>query len=152
MVSCARSLRLFLICSAAILFAVATVSGQHGREDDVRRVLEDQRLAWNRGDIDGYMLGYWNHDSTAFVSGGTVTKGYREVTQRYHKRYPDREAMGHLTFEDVVVRFPGREIAVVHGIWRLKRTSDEPWGRFTLILERKPGGWKITHDHTSSGS
>jgi ketosteroid isomerase-like protein len=121
------------------------------REAEVLAVLESQVAAWNRGDIAGYMAGYWRSASTVFVSDGALTKGFDEVAGRYAARYRTREDMGTLAFEDLEVRIIAPTTAVAHGVWRLRRMSDEPWGRFTLIVEKKKEGWRIVHDHTSSG-
>lgn len=118
--------------------------------NEIRKVLDDQVAAWNRGDIDGYMQGYWKSDSTVFASGGNLTRGYQDVLARYKKSYDSREKMGSLQFRDLVVRQISPAAAVAMGIWELKRSADKPWGRFTLILEKKPEGWRITHDHTST--
>jgi ketosteroid isomerase-like protein len=121
------------------------------REIEVRAVLDAQVEAWNRGDISGYMAGYWRSEKTVFLSDGSKTLGFDEVAGRYAARYRTREDMGILAFEDLEVRFVGATTAIAHGIWRLRRMSDEPWGRFTLVIEKKKEGWRITHDHTSSG-
>lgn len=121
------------------------------RVAEVRAVLTAQVEAWNQGDITGYMAGYWKSDSTVFLSDGSIIHGFDEVADRYAKRYATREQMGTLSFEELQVRMLSKSVAVAHGIWRLKRMSDEPWGRFTLIVEKKPEGWRIVHDHTSSG-
>ncbi len=118
---------------------------------EVRAVLTAQVEAWNQGDINGYMAGYWRSDSTLFLSDGSIIHGFGEVASRYAKRYATREQMGALSFEDLDVRMLSNSVAVAHGVWRLKRMTDEPWGRFTLIVEKKPEGWRIVHDHTSSG-
>lgn len=116
----------------------------------IKNVLADQVEAWNRGDIEGYMRGYWNSDSTAFNSGGHLTKGYKQVMERYRKNYSSEELMGKLEFSDLNIRMLSQTSAVVMGEWRLRRSKDSPWGRFTLIVEKKGEEWKITHDHTSS--
>ena len=113
-------------------------------------ILEQQVTAWNEGNIDGYMEGYWNSDETVFVSGGTMTKGYGNVLSRYKKHYTSRDSMGTLVFENIDVKVLAPNAAIVSGIWRLKRKADEPWGRFTLLFERKEEGWRIVYDHTSS--
>jgi beta-aspartyl-peptidase (threonine type) len=96
------------------------------------------------------MHGYWDSDSTVFVSGGNFTKGYSEVLSRYKKSYGASEKMGRLEFRELRIRLLSSASAVVTGVWALTRKTDNPWGRFTLIVERKPEGWRITHDHTSS--
>src|SRR6266404_1391526 len=47
-------------------------------EDDVRKVLDDQTAAWNRGDIPAFMTDYLESESTTFVSD-TVTRGHAKV-------------------------------------------------------------------------
>ena len=116
----------------------------------VRAVLDAQRDAWNRGDIEGYMDGYERSDQTVFVSGDNVTRGWQTVLDRYKKTYNTREKMGTLSFSDLEITLPGKDAAVVLGRWHLQRTSDEPHGRFTLIFRKTKLGWKIIHDHTSS--
>lgn len=144
------SIGLACLCCALLLGNGRLFSQDLRDEADIRSVLERQEAAWNRGDVEGYMTGYWNSDSTVFVSGGTMTRGYREVLARYKKSYDTPEKMGTLNFRSVVVRLLSPNAAVVSGIWELARKSDRPWGRFTLILEKKSEGWRITHDHTSS--
>jgi beta-aspartyl-peptidase (threonine type) len=114
-------------------------------------VLTDQVDAWNRGEVEGYMKGYWESDSTVFLSGGSMARGYQELLARYRKSYGTREKMGKLEFSELTIRLLSRRAAMATGIWRLYRATDEPWGRFTLIFEKKPEGWRITHDHTSLG-
>jgi ketosteroid isomerase-like protein len=116
----------------------------------IRAVLDAQRDAWNRGDIEGFMDGYERSEQTVFVSGDNVTHGWQTVLDRYKKNYNTREKMGTLTFSDLEITLPGKESAVVLGRWHLKRASDEPHGRFTLIFRKTKQGWKIIHDHTSS--
>ncbi len=116
----------------------------------IRSVLEAQRDAWNRGDVEAYMDGYERSDQTVFVSGDNVTRGWQTVLDRYKKNYNTREKMGTLTFSDLEITLLGNDAAVVLGRWLLKRTNDEPHGRFTLIFRKTKQGWKIVHDHTSS--
>jgi uncharacterized protein (TIGR02246 family) len=118
----------------------------------VRAVLDAQRDAWNRGDIEGYMDGYARSEHTVFVSGDNVTRGWQTVLDRYKKNYNTREKMGTLTFSELEVTLIGNDAAIVLGRWHLQRANDEPHGRFTLILRRTKQGWKIVHDHTSSAS
>jgi ketosteroid isomerase-like protein len=144
--------RITALCFLAGFSVMVAQSPAWGQSEpkEIWKVLDDQAAAWNRGDIDGYMKGYWNSDSTVFASGGNLTRGYHDVLARYKKSYGSREKMGSLAFRDLVVRQISPTAAVAMGIWELKRSADKPWGRFTLILEKKPEGWRITHDHTSS--
>ena len=116
----------------------------------IKSVLNAQRDAWNKGDIEGYMDGYDRSENTIFLSGDSVTRGWKTVLERYKKTYGTREKMGELTFSDLEINILNKDTAVVIGRWLLKRSNDEPHGRFTLILKNTKGGWRIIHDHTSS--
>ena len=117
---------------------------------EIQSVLTAQQDAWNRGDIDAFMKGYARSPSTVFVSEDEVTRGWETVRDRYRAKYSDRAKMGTLSFSETEVTMLSPDAAVVLGGWRLKRGSDEPHGRFTLIFKRLPEGWRIVHDHTSA--
>jgi ketosteroid isomerase-like protein len=117
---------------------------------EIRSVLLAQQDAWNHGDIDGFMNGYARSASTVFISEDTVRRGWETVRDRYMERYANESKMGTLTFSDLEITPLSLDSAVASGRWNLKRESDEPHGRFTLILKRLPEGWRIVHDHTSA--
>jgi len=150
-----------LLIAAVCLGACALASGQEeqaakpNKRDAkeiaaIRTVLDTQVAAWNRGDIEGFMDGYWRSGETVFVSGDTVTHGWAVVLDRYKKGYSTREKMGTLTFSDLEIKVISKDTAVALGRWQLTRASDTPHGRFTLIFRHKAEGWRIVHDHTSS--
>ena len=116
----------------------------------VRAVLDAQVQAWNRGDVEGYMDGYERAETTTFVSGDTVTRGWQTVLERYKKAYDTREKMGALEFSELEIKPLSPFYAQAAGRWKLARAADAPSGRFTLIFRRTDRGWRITHDHTSS--
>jgi ketosteroid isomerase-like protein len=117
----------------------------------IRAVLDAQAAAWNRGDIEGYMDGYERSDQTLFVSGDTLTRGWQTVLDRYKKSYDTREKMGTLAFTELDIKPLSPFYAVAAGRWQLAREKDAPRGRFTLIFRKTSAGWRIVHDHTSSG-
>jgi beta-aspartyl-peptidase (threonine type) len=116
----------------------------------IRAVLDAQVAAWNRGDLEGYMDGYQRSPDIVFISGDRVTRGWKTVLDRYKRSYDTREKMGVLTFSDVEITMLGKDAAIVLGRWQLKRSKDEPRGRFTLLFRNTRAGWRIVHDHTSS--
>ena len=118
----------------------------------VLAVLDAQRDAWNQGDVEGYMDGYARTPDITFISGDSLTRGWETVHDRYKKNYDSREKMGTLTFSDLEPTVLSPDAVMVLGRWHLKRTIDEPHGRFTLIFRRTKAGWRIVHDHTSSAS
>jgi uncharacterized protein (TIGR02246 family) len=149
-----------------LLLGVATASAQQSGNasaiSEIRDVLHAQQEAWNRGDIDGFMNGYARAETTVFVSGDEVRRGWQTVRDRYLKKYSDRIKMGTLTFSDLEIEQLGPDSAVALGRWELKRATDlpsqgsgvagNPHGRFTLIFRKTPDGWRIVHDHTSAAA
>jgi uncharacterized protein (TIGR02246 family) len=124
-----------------------------GREADreaINSVLSAQQTAWNRGDVDAFLVGYWRSPELTFSGSSGVARGWDGVLARYKKNYPNRAAMGQLTFSDLEFRFLGPDAALVLGLWHLKREKDDVGGVFTLVWQRLPDGWKIIHDHTSA--
>jgi ketosteroid isomerase-like protein len=120
-------------------------------EQDIRRVLDDQVAAWNRGDIPGFMEGYDKSESTTFV-GTTITKGHAAVLANYRQRYPTPEKMGTLRFSDLEIRPLGPGYAAVIGRFHLDRSAaagGESSGIFTLLFHKTGQGWKVILDNTS---
>lgn len=115
----------------------------------VLAVLENQRADWNKGDIEAYMQGYVKSDSLLFVGKSGPTYGWQKTLDNYRKGYPDKTAMGFLTFGIKKVEFLNKDVAFVLGSWHLKRENDEPQGYFTLLLKKIKGQWKVVVDHTS---
>jgi ketosteroid isomerase-like protein len=116
-------------------------------------VLEQQREAWNAGDLDGFLAGYEQSDALLFTSGAKIRRGFEETREKYKARYGDaRETMGVLSFEILDVRPLGAcsDAAVVLGRWGLSETAQAGSGVFSVILERREGSWRIVHDHTSA--
>lgn len=117
--------------------------------NDIRAVLQTQQDAWNRGDIEGFMNGYWRSDETVFV-GGDVRRGWKNVLEYYKTKYSDREKMGMLTFSDFEITTLGPDSALVLGSWKLDFAGGKNvHGKTTLIFRRFPEGWRIVHDHSS---
>ena len=116
---------------------------------DILGVMDAQVAAWNRGDVDGFMKGYWNSEKLVFVSGDNVTRGWQPTLDRYKKNYDSKEKMGKLEFREVEVNVLSPDAAVVLGSWNLTREKDNPHGKFTLIFRKLSEGWRIIMDHTS---
>lgn len=117
----------------------------------MEEVLEDQRDAWNRGDLEGYMAGYERSDALLFTSGAQIRRGWETTRQKYADRYgQDSSGMGKLAFEILDVRGLGPDAAVVLGRWRLTETPQAGDGIFSVVLVRDAEGWHVVHDHTSA--
>lgn len=141
-----RSLGLLLVLSFASLRALTPLPPAQ----EIRVLLAEQSAAWNRGDLRGFMAAYEKSPRLRFASGGTITHGWQPTLDRYLQRYPDQAAMGTLAFTIHEVDLLAPDAAVVFGKWELTRAADRPWGLFTLVVRKRPEGWRIVSDHTSS--
>lgn len=130
--------------------SVAAETTAQQDEASIRAVLAKQQSAWNSGDIDAFMEGYWKSPELRFTSGNTVTYGWDETLARYKKHYQTKDIMGQLTFDIMQIEQPAPDLAIVLGRFTLKREVDEPTGLFTLIFRKFEGQWLIVSDHTSS--
>jgi uncharacterized protein (TIGR02246 family) len=116
---------------------------------DITAVLSAQQDAWNKGDVDSFLQGYWRSPELTFSGTGGIARGWDGVLARYKEHYPNREAMGQLEFSGLEIRFLGPDAALVLGHWHLARQKGDIGGVFSLIFDRFPEGWRIIHDHTS---
>lgn len=119
-------------------------------DEAIRRVIDQQQRAWNDGSIERFMDHYLKSDDLTFSSGGKTTRGWTATRDRYLARYPDRSAMGTVTFTEIEPFTLGDASAFVLGRWKLDRSSEPIAGNFTLVFRKTDEGWKIVHDHTSS--
>ena len=135
-----------------LLFSIVSISAAANTPADeqaIRSMLADQVVQWNRGNIDGYMVGYWENDSLVFIGKSGPTYGYRATLERYKKAYPDAAHMGTLSSVILKLRLLSPEWAYVTGKWSLKREAGDVGGNYTLLLRRISGHWVIVEDHTS---
>lgn len=119
------------------------------REAAIRKVMDEQVAAWNRGDVEGFMAGYWKSEKLIFVGGNGVTRGWQPTLDNYKKNYGTREKMGTLSFADVEINVISKDAATVLGSWSLTRATDNPKGKFTLLFRKMKEGWRIVMDHSS---
>lgn len=152
------SCRMGLLAASALLFSMCTMTSVQEKavqtDVDRARILERmsaQEAAWNAGDLDGFMAAYWRSDSLLFVGSRGPSRGWDTTLDNYRRSYPDREAMGQLTFGVEELTFAGQDHALMLGSWRLDRTEglDTLSGWFSLVWERKQGDWVIVRDHSS---
>jgi beta-aspartyl-peptidase (threonine type) len=136
-------------------FLIAEQAPDHQDDEGeaaVRRVLDAQVAAWNKGDLKGFMAGYWQSADLRFFSGKDVTRGWQSTLERYQKRYQaEGKEMGKLTFSDLDIHVASPTSAWARGRWRVVTSKEKLGGLFTLILKKVPDGWRIIHDHTSAG-
>lgn len=141
-----KKLTLVLVASF-ILFGL--VQAQSTAENEIRKVLSEQDIAWNNGDIEGFMQTYWKSDSLMFIGKSGITYGWQKTLDNYKKRYPDTAAMGKLHFELIEFKKLSESDYFVVGKWFLTRSIGNINGVFTLLLKKLNNRWVIIADHSS---
>ena len=138
-----KVLPLLLLLLSFNLFA------QSGDESRIRQLLNSQTEAWNRGNIDDFMKGYWENDSLMFIGKSGITYGWTNTLNNYKRGYPDTAAMGKLTFKLLSVKRLSKKYYHVVGQWHLKRSIGDAGGHYNLLLQKINGRWVIIADHSS---
>lgn len=141
-----QKIYLLLIC---LFVSGMHVLAQNADEKAILRILDDQTLYWNQGDLDNFVKDYWNNDSVMFIGSKGVVYGYQNTLQRYKSTYHDTAQMGKLTFTILHVKKLSPEYYFVVGKWALSRTVGNLDGHFTLLFRKINGEWKIIADHSS---
>ena len=125
------------------------LTAQSKDESAIRNLLAEQNAAWNRGDVDSFMKGYWENDSLMFIGKSGVTYGWLNTLNNYKKGYPDTATMGQLIFTLIQVKKLSKEYYHVTGKWFLKRSVGDVGGHYTLLFRKIKGKWLIVSDHSS---
>ena len=141
------------VCIVALLILVSLFplgsTAQKPGEAAIRSLLDSQTIAWNNGDIEGFMKGYWKSDSLVFIGKSGVKYGYNTTLENYKKGYPDTASMGKLKFEILEMKRLSALYFHVVGKWHLQRTIGDVGGHFTLLLRKIKNRWYIISDHSS---
>ena len=131
-----------------LVFAINSIA-QSADELAIRKVLNDQTAAWNNGNIEAFMKGYWENDSLMFVGKNGITYGWQNTLNNYKKNYPDTSAMGKLSFTLISVKQLSSQHFFIAGKWYLKRSIGDISGHFTLLFKKIKSHWVIITDHSS---
>ena len=142
---------LFMRCflSVVLLITSLSLSAQKKEENKIKQILAEQTKAWNNGNIEGFMQGYWKNDSLMFIGKSGVTRGWQQTLENYKKGYPDTAAMGKLSFDLITVKKLSPEYFFVVGKWMLKRSIGDVSGHYNLLFRKIKGAWVIIADHSS---
>lgn len=140
--------KILFLALLAFLSQVKVVA-QNADEKAIVKILDNQVLYWNKGDLDHFVQDYWKNDSLMFIGSSGVVYGYRNTLIRYKKTYSDTSKMGRLRFEILHIQKLSTEYYYVVGKWFLKRSIGDTGGHYTLLFRKINGIWKIVADHSS---
>ncbi len=134
---------------AICLWAVIPAMAQNRDEQAIRQLLAAQVTEWNKGNIEGYMNGYWESDSLLFIGSKGPRYGYAATLAKYKESYPDAAHMGQLTSVVTSMKKLSADYYFIVGRWDLKRSAGDVGGSYTLLLRKIKGHWTIICDHSS---
>lgn len=132
-----------------LLMFTLTGFAQSSDETSIRQILADQTAAWNKGDLDNFMKGYWYNDSLLFIGQSGITYGYTNALNNYKKNYDTPDKMGQLFFTLLKLQRLSEDYYFVIGKWLLKRKAGDVGGVYTLLFRKLNGHWVIIADHSS---
>ena len=138
-----------LLLIALILFVLSCSKNNANDIDVIKQILTIQQICWNNGDIDGFMLGYWNSVKFEFSWVNGTEYGWENALEKYKISYPTKESMGEFIFEILDVKLTSDTTAILDGEWELIRKNDNPNGSFTYIFKKIENNWLIISDYTT---
>lgn len=131
------------------LFISLSCSAQNKDEQTILNTMDQQKNAWNTGNLQAFMEPYWKSDSLMFIGKSGITYGWQNTLNNYKKGYPDTTAMGKLNFTILHVKRLSVLYFSVVGKWELTRTAGNLSGHFTLLFKKIGNKWLIVSDHSS---
>lgn len=136
----------------SLLFFVFIVFNSYSQTKDevaIKQILKTQENAWNTGNLDAFMIGYWNNDSLMFIGKKGLTYGFNATLENYKKSYPDTAYMGKFTSTLISIKKLSNEYYFVIGKWELNRTVGNIFGHYSLLFRKIKGKWVVVADHSS---
>lgn len=114
-------------------------------EEQIREVVDQLRLAWNRGDGDAYAASFLD-DADYVVWNGITVKGRAAIAEGHQRIFDTmyRGSTNHLAVRSV--RFLGSDVAVVHCSAYLTQADGSQQSHGTLplfVMQKLAGAWKI---------
>lgn len=116
--------------------------------DAIKAVMSMQEEAWSAGDLEQFMTGYINDASLTFIGSRGLSYGWETTLANYKKGYPDKAAMGKLSFEVLELKSLSPEFCYMIGKFYLTRDAEDLSGYFTLLWQKIEGEWKVIADQT----
>lgn len=164
MILISKILKIAILPALLVLVAITVNASANPTNDsnEIKKVMDAQQEAWNNGNLEGFMEGYWKSGQLKFVGKNGVIYGWQNVYDRYKKSYTDKEAMGTLAFTIISVEaldsksfhavgapVSKKTAYMVLGKWQISGSVKAAEGYFTLIFKKINGKWVIISDHTS---
>jgi ketosteroid isomerase-like protein len=118
-------------------------------EQRIRDRFNEATEAWNRGDLNAYLAGYWDSEATRWISGGMIIRGVEAIRARYKSLYDSPEKLGKLEVQDLKIDILTDGDALVAGKWSHTAGQLVRHGVFTVHMKKVQGEWFMATDHAS---
>ncbi len=139
--------------SAGHTAAVPSAESNAALRQEIVAQLNRAAYDWNRGDLEGFLSDYAPESTTTFIDGRRARHGINFIRQNYTRWFVPGGRRDSLHFEEVETRRLSPTLALVTARFILQRGGAiSSSGPFTLVMQRRPAGWRILHDHSSSDS
>lgn len=138
-----------IILSVLIITITISTKAQDKNIIAIKSMLSKQEAAWNTGNLENFMKGYWVNDSLLFIGKSGPKYGYQTTLENYKKGYPDTAHMGKFTSSILSIKRLSLDYYYVVGKWFLKRSVGDATGYYTLLIRKIKGEWVIVADHSS---
>jgi uncharacterized protein (TIGR02246 family) len=127
-----------------------TQSGIDSARTEIITTMERSAQSWNRGDLTAFVSDYDSLQAPTFIGKNKVTRGRPAIREIYAPRFAPGGMRDSLSFENIEVDLLAPDAANVIAFYRLTRgDSTTSRGPTSLVMRKRGGGWKITHDHSS---
>ena len=139
--------RAALALFALTLPAAASAGPAEQAEDGFVR----QRVAWNRGDIEGALDFYWNSPEATWVSKAGVNRGFSGFARAMRDEYAGRpDRMGVYSGDILLAKEISPETGLLVVRWSIDRDGRQIMGGVsTQLWEDVDGIWRIVFEHAS---
>ncbi|OYX26360.1 MAG: DUF4440 domain-containing protein [Flavobacteriales bacterium 32-35-8] len=139
-------MKIFLLVFFIVSFCNVNAQTEEKDKKDILAVLKDQRIAWSKDDMEGYMEGFWKNDSLKFYGPNGITRGWDNLFEKYRRNYPDKDHTGILSYKINDISKISDDNYYVLGEYHIKRTAGNIDGFFMLLFRKIENDWKIVVD------
>ena len=142
-----RLSRLALITALAIVPSAAFA----GPAEEAQDGFVKQRVAWNKGDIEGALDLYWPSPEMTWVSRAGVNRGFADFARAMRDEYYGRpEQMGIYSGEVLLAKEISPETGMIVVRWSIDRDGKRLMGGVsTQLWEQVDGAWRVVFEHSS---
>jgi uncharacterized protein (TIGR02246 family) len=139
------------ILSILLIVVLTPLTATAGPADDANAVVDRWSAAYNSNDPEAMVAVYWP-DATLLGTTSPVMSEGTEALRTYFSVLKGSDLKSEIGDRRTIT--VSDNAVVVAGFYRFSRNVDgkpivSAPSRFTMLIVRRDGGWKITHHHSS---